>query len=148
MILNPPFVPPMPKNILIDLNVIVDVLLQRKGFKESLIVLELGESGSRRLYISAHMVTTFAYVLEEAKVLRPEIVRHLDWLLRSFTVVPINDDLLKKALKSRIHDYEDAVVEQAAISCSAAAIITRNVKDFKASAIRVVNPEEYVSLKS
>jgi predicted nucleic acid-binding protein len=133
----------MPKNILIDLNVIIDVLLERRGFEASLTILELGESDSHRLYISAHIVTTFAYVLEEAKVPRPEISRHLSWLLRAFIVVPIDDKLLKNALKSHIRDYEDAVVEQAAVSCDAVAIITRNIKDFKDSAIRPITPEDW-----
>ena len=136
----------MPENILIDLNVIVDVLLERGGFETSRNVLELGESGSHRLFISAHMVTTFAYILEEAKVPRPEIWRHINWLLQIFAVVPTDGELLKTALKSRIKDYEDAVVEQAALTFGASAIVTRNVKDFKASAVRALTPEAYLKL--
>ena len=56
-------VTPMPKNILIDLNVIVDVLLERSGVEASTNILELGESNDCLLYISAHMVTAFAYLL-------------------------------------------------------------------------------------
>jgi hypothetical protein len=47
-------------------------------------------------------------------------------------------------LKSRITDYEDAVIEQAAVICNAPIIITRNIKDFKASIIQVLTPEEYI----
>ncbi len=133
----------MPKNILIDLNVIVDVLLEREGFESSRNVLELSEVGSHRLYISAHMVTTFAYILEEAKVPRSEILRHIEWLLQMFIIVPVDKALLQAALKSRINDYEDAVVEQAAIICNASAIVTRNIKDFKTGSVWVLTPEEY-----
>jgi predicted nucleic acid-binding protein len=134
----------MPENILIDLNVIIDVLLERRGFESSRDVLELSELGSHRLYISAHMVTTFAYILEEAKVPHPDIRRHIEWLLRMFVVVPVDEVLLKAALKSRISDYEDAVVEQAAVICNASTIVTRNIKDFKASTAQVLTPEAYV----
>ena len=135
----------MPKNILIDLNVILDLLLDRKGSDASKTVLELSEQDSHHLYISAHIVTTFSYLLEESNVPISVIQNHINWLIETFTVVPVDSTLLKHALKSRIIDYEDAVIEQAAIACGATAIITRNVKDFKASSLPALKPEEYIS---
>ncbi|HVC35847.1 MAG TPA: PIN domain-containing protein [Candidatus Dormibacteraeota bacterium] len=135
----------MPQNILIDLNVILDLLLDRKGSDASRSVLELNEHDSHLLYISAHIVTTFAYLLEEAKVPISQIQHHINWLIETFTVVSVDNTLLKNALKSRITDYEDAVIEQAAIICGATAIITRNVKDFKTSSLPALKPEEYIS---
>lgn len=135
----------MPKNILIDLNVILDLLLDRKGSYASKAVLELSENEDNNLYISAHIVTTFAYLLEEAKVPVSQIRHNINWLLNTFTVIPIDNTLLKNALKSRITDYEDAVIEQAALICGATTIITRNVKDFKASIVHAFKPEEYIS---
>lgn len=134
----------MQKNILVDLNVILDVLLARKGYDAAQRVLELSESKNYQLYISAHIVTTFAYLLESAKVPSHQIKLHISWLLETFIIVPIDTALLKKALKSQVADYEDAVVEQAALHCSAAAIITRNIKDFEASSIRALTPEIYL----
>jgi len=139
------YVTPMPKNILIDLNVILDLLLDRKGSDASRTVLELSEHDSNHLYISAHIVTTFAYLLEESNVPISLIQHHINWLIGTFKVVPVDSTLLKHALKSRIIDYEDAVVEQAAIACGATVIITRNVKDFKASSLPALKPEEYIS---
>jgi predicted nucleic acid-binding protein len=138
------YVTPMPKNILIDLNVILDLLLDRKGSDASRTVLELSEHEDNHLYISAHIVTTFAYLLEEAKVPTSQIRHHISWLVGTFTVVPVDNALLKNALKSRITDYEDAVIEQAAIICGATSIITRNVIDFKASTVPAFKPEEYI----
>jgi predicted nucleic acid-binding protein len=144
MTLNNRYVPTMPRNILIDLNVIVDVLLEREGVKASTTILELGEVRDFSLYVSAHMVTTFAYLLESAKVPNPQILQHLSWLLETFIIVPVDSTLLKSALKSKVDDFEDAVVERAAISCGASAIITRNGKDFAFSKIPVFSPEEYL----
>lgn len=138
------YAPPMPKNILIDLNVIVDVLLDRKGAEASTSILELGENNNFSLYVSAHMVTTFAYILESAKVPGAKVLQHIHWLLETFIVVPVDGVLLKNALKSHIKDYEDAVAERAALVCRASAIITRNGKDFVASTIPVFSPEEYL----
>jgi len=65
-----------------------------------------------------------------------KIIQSIGWLLNTFTVIPIDDSLLSKALKSNVHDYEDAVVEQAAYLSGSVAIITRNDKDFKTSVIK------------
>ncbi|MGI9027769.1 MAG: PIN domain-containing protein [Candidatus Saccharimonadales bacterium] len=133
----------MPKNIVIDLNVILDVLLKRQGYEASRSVLELHQSPSCNLYISAHAVTTFAYLLEHANVPRVEVLRQINWLLGTFSVISTTNDILKAATQSRITDYEDAVVEQAAIACKASMIITRNIKDYKNSAIKAIKPESY-----
>ena len=130
----------MPKNILVDLNVILDVLLERPGYQASQSVLELQQTRGYALFISGHMVTTFAYLLEYAKVPQAEILRHVDWLLQTFSVVSTNVEILKDALESHIADYEDAVIEQAALACQASQIITRNIKDFKLSAAPAITP--------
>jgi predicted nucleic acid-binding protein len=134
----------MPENILVDLNVILDVLLERRGFEASRDVIQLAEKDRLQICISAHMVTTFAYLLEEAKVPKQEILHYIDWLLRTFRVVSTDEDLLRTALKSSIRDYEDAVVERAAVVCQASVIVTRNVRDFKASVVPALLPESYL----
>lgn len=137
----------MPKNtdkLLIDLNIILDVFLARKGFAASQKILKLSEHG-HTLYISAHTVTTLAYSLENAKVPKADIDHHIDWVLEAFVVVPVDEKLLGTALKSNITDYEDAVMEQAAAFAGAARIITRNTKDFKASTVPAATPEEYLA---
>lgn len=134
----------MPKNILVDLNVILDVLLERPGHQVSQSVLELQQTRVYVLFISGHMVTTFAYLLEYAKVPQVEIRRHVDWLLQTFSIVSTNVDILKGAVGSQIADYEDAVIEQAALACQASLIITRNVKDFRLSVVSATTPESFV----
>ena len=132
----------MHKNILVDLNVILDVLLERRGYQSSQAVLE---SSLYKIFISAHIVTTFAYLLENAKVPLNEIKRNIDWLLNTFVVVATTDIILSKALKSDVVDFEDAVIEQAALNCEAEAIITRNVKDFTKSTIPALTPEVFMA---
>lgn len=134
----------MPKNILLDLNVLIDVFLERTGYEASRDVIRLGELGKVRLHMSAHAITTFAYLLENAKVPQPKIQQHVSWILQTFRIVSVDDTLLKAALQSHIKDYEDAVVEQAAVSCGASAVITRNTKDFKVSRIHAVTPEVFL----
>ncbi len=134
----------MPKNILIDLNVILDVFLERKGFEASSDVIQLSESKNYNLYISAHIVSTLAYLLENANVPRSQIIKHIDWMLLVFVVVPVDSPLLRLALKSQINDFEDAIIEQAARASSSGLIITRNLKDFKASTVAAMAPEQFL----
>jgi predicted nucleic-acid-binding protein len=143
---KPPYVSHMQEDILIDLNVILDVLLERNGVEASQQILELNELRNYKLHISAHFVTTFAYLLGEATVPTKEIQDHIKWLIETFNVVPVDNLVLKNALRSHIKDYEDAVVEQTAILCKASTIITRNVKDFNASAISALKPEDYLKV--
>jgi len=133
----------MQRNILVDLNVILDVLLERPGYKASQAVLEDSSNGYA-LFISGHIVTTFAYLLEHAKVPNEEIRRNISWLLSVFSVVATSDNILNSALKSDITDYEDAVIEQAALGCKASTIVTRNIKDFAQSAVPALTPESFV----
>ena len=91
------------------------------------------------------MVTTFAYLLEYAKVPEVEIRRQVGWLLETFTVVATTDIVLKDAVASKSRDYEDAVVEQAAIAARASVIVTRNITDFKTSAVPAVTPELFLA---
>lgn len=136
---------PMPKNITVDLNVVLDVLLERPGYAAARDVLLLGENGSHRLHLSSHAVPTFAYLLEHAKVPHRTIHEQLDWVLHMFQISPVHADLLAEALKSPLRDYEDAVVEVTATECHAEAIITRNIKDFKGSRVPACTPEDYLA---
>lgn len=134
----------MPKNIFVDLNVIIDVFLERDGFGASRDILQLGEQSACQLYISAHAVTTFVYLLEDAQVPRPKILEHIGWLLGTFSVVATGKQLLEVALKSHVSDYEDAVVEQAAAAAAAKVIVTNNVRDFKFSTVPAQTPRQYL----
>ncbi len=105
----------------------------------------MGEAGLVEMCVSVHSVTTFAYILESSKVAQNEILRQVDWLLHMFTVVPVDVDILQQALRSKVKDYEDAVVERAAILAGAECIVTRNAKDFKQSQVRAVLPKVFLS---
>ena len=138
----------MHKNTLVDLNVILDVLLERPGYRASQAVLEMQSPIDYTVFVSAHVVTTFAYLLENAKVPKEEIKRNVNWLLQSFSIIATDSGILKSSLKSNIKDYEDAVVERAALECRASVIITRNIKDFSQSMIPAATPEKFLSSSS
>jgi len=50
------------------------------------------------------------------------------------------------ALESKYKDFEDGVVAEAAQKIGAQAIITRNVRDFKTSAVPAYSPDELLKM--
>lgn len=145
MILKKEFVAPMPKNIVVDLNIILDVLLKREGFEASKEVLLLHEMSGNTLYISTHMVTTFAYLLENSGLPHEKVLYYVEWLIEVFSIIPTNHEILQSALKSSVHDFEDAVVEQSALACNASVIVTRNIKDYVKSIVPAATPEKLLA---
>ncbi len=145
MILKKESAVPMPKNIVVDLNVILDVLLKRDGFEASKEVLLLHEMSGSTLHISAHMVTTFAYLLESSGMSSGKVLYYVEWLLEIFSIIPTNQAVLEAALKSYVGDFEDAVVEQSALATGASVIITRNINDFVRSVVPAKTPEELLA---
>ena len=63
-------------------------------------------------------------------------------LLSIFEIAPVNRPVLAAALASRLSDFEDAVVHEAALQSSAQAIVTRDPSGFKKGAVPTYSPEE------
>ncbi|MBN1864795.1 MAG: hypothetical protein JW808_07835 [Victivallales bacterium] len=62
-----------------------------------------------------------------------------------FEIAPVNRPVLEQALHSKITDFEDAVLEQAARLMAVDVIVTRNIKDFSKSTVAVLDPIELIS---
>ena len=131
--------------VLVDTNVILDVLLDRQPFsKDSARICALVEESKIEGVLCATTVTTVDYLLGQA--LTPAKARNaLQRLLNLFEVAPVNRPVLEQALHSKISDFEDAVLEQSGRLVAVDAIVTRNLKDFKKSAVAVLDPSELLS---
>lgn len=86
-------------------------------------------------------MTTIDYLLTES-LSRDEGRQALRGLLDLFEIAPVNRSVIEKALRGKIEDFEDAVLEQAGCLVGAEAIITRNTKDFRKSSIKALDPTE------
>lgn len=127
----------------LDTNIIVDLIADRKPFsKYAIEIFQKAEEGKIELFTSSHSIATTHYLLKKylvEKDLREVLYNLLDYL----TVIAVDTDILKKGLLSSHKDFEDSVQ----IFCASAienidSIITRNVKDFKGSEIKVMTPDE------
>jgi predicted nucleic acid-binding protein len=135
------------KIILVDLNVILDYLNKREGHEKALeIIIQICLKNVKG-YVCAHEITTLSYFLEKENKDRNKNIKIIAGILKMFEIVEINKAILERALLSNINDYEDAVVVESAKEKGVDYIITKNIRDFKDSQIKVVMPEEYLAIK-
>lgn len=128
--------------ILIDTNVILDVLCNRKDFAEdSLRVFKYCETNQITGYISALSIPNIVYIMR--KELDSEKIKDILTVLTSiFTVIDLRGTDLIKAADLDFSDYEDALQSVCASRTKVNYIITRNIKDFKSSSVPAIKPSE------
>ena len=132
------------RRLFLDTNIIVDLISDRKPYsKYAIEIFKKAEEGQLELYTSSHSMATTHYLLKkymEEKALREVLYTLLDFI----TVIAVDVDVLKKGLLSKHRDFEDSIQIFCASSIeNIESIITRNVKDFKGSEIKVLTPDEF-----
>lgn len=133
------------KKVFVDTNIIVDLIADRVPFSKFAIQLfSKAEERKIKLYTSSHSIATTHYLLKkyiDEKELRNILLSILDYV----NVVAIDVDVIKKGLKSKHNDFEDALQIISAYSIQKLdCIVTRNTKDFKGSEIPVLTPDELI----
>ncbi|MDR1612260.1 MAG: PIN domain-containing protein [Planctomycetota bacterium] len=130
-------------NVIIDTNVVLDVLANRIPFaKASAEAIALAEQNGCLLAITANAVTDLYFLL----------LRHLSDVVRAKTllkgaverivVLDTTREICLSAFKSPISDFEDAVLVESALRWGADCIVTRNTRDFAASPVEAITPDE------
>ena len=131
--------------VLVDTNVVLDVLLAREPHvRPAAELFALIERSRVDASICATTVTTVYYLLTRA-LARDDARDALRRLIGLFEIAPVNRSVIEQALQSSLADFEDAVLEPAARLVGAEAIITRNTKDFRRSAIKALDPQAFLS---
>lgn len=130
--------------VLIDTNIILDVLCNRKDFvEESSKVFKLCEVKKIMGYISALSIANIVYIMR--KELDTEKVKEiLEKLSLIFEVVDLKADDLKRASSLDFKDYEAAIQSAQANRIKANYIITRNIKDYNKSKVTAIKPSELI----
>ena len=134
------------KKVFLDTNIIVDLIADRKPFsKQAIEIFNKAEQKQIKLFTSSHSIATTHYLLKkyiDEKTLRDVLFTLLDYLI----VIPVDMDVLKKGLRSKHKDFEDAIQILCASSVEKIdCIVTRNFKDFKNSEILVITPDELIN---
>ena len=131
--------------VLVDTNVVLDVLLDRRPFVvASAGVFGLVERSRVEGVLCATTITTIDYLLTQAMP-RPTARHAIRQLLELFEIAPVNRAVLDEAVRSKVLDFEDAVLEQAGRLAGAEIIVTRNQADFRHASLKVLGPDELLS---
>ena len=130
--------------ILVDTNIVIDLLANRKEFVlEAQQLFTLADKKKVKLYVSSLTFANTHYILSQG--LKIENTRKI---LRKFKVLievlPMDDKIIDLSLDSDFKDYEDAIQYHTALENDIEIIITRNLKDFKLSTIPVLSAREYL----
>lgn len=135
------------KYLFIDTNIIIDFISQRAPFgKAALTLFDLADKKKVKLYCSSHAMATTHYVLRKVYK-EAEIRKVLNALMDYVHIIPVTEDILRKASQSVHKDFEDAIQ----IFCAHAiknifAIVTRNISDFSKAGIPVYVPQDVLEL--
>jgi predicted nucleic acid-binding protein len=129
------------KRILFDVNVVLDVLLDRRPHAvASAAVWGAVETGDAEGLLAAHAVTTIHYLAR--KDMGPTKAREiLSVILRVFGIAPVDAAVIQEALQLPFGDFEDAVTAAAARRAGCDHIVTRDPKGFRGSPVRSLTPE-------
>jgi predicted nucleic acid-binding protein len=105
----------------------------------------LGNQKQIQLYTSSNTITTLHYLLKKY-IDEDKIRMALEQVLENIQIIPVDANIIRKSLKSNHKDFEDAIQIISAQSIhSMDCIITRDLKDFKNSEIKVFTPDEFLS---
>jgi predicted nucleic acid-binding protein len=133
------------KRLLLDLNVILDVILDRPpGADVAAALWAAIERGQGHGMIPAHGLTTIFYLLEKARgetFARDGVER----LIGVFGVAPVNDEVVRRALTFAWSDFEDAVCAAAAEASGCDAIVTRDPDGYPNPPLPVIDPAAALS---
>ena len=134
--------------ILVDTNIVIDLLANRKEFVlEAQQLFTLADKKKVKLYVSSLTFANTHYILSQG--LKIENTRKI---LRKFKVLievlPMDDKIIDLSLDSDFKDYEDAIQYHTALENNIEIIITRNLKDFKQSTIPVLSAREYLKSRN
>lgn len=130
--------------VLLDSDVILDLVLDRKPFVEQTAELfKLHEQGEIDGYISSITPVNVFYLTRKFKGI-DAAKQAVQLLLSSLNVCPLDQTVLENAQELGFKDYEDAVQCASAAGSRLEAIITRNVKDYKKAVLPIFTPADFL----
>lgn len=132
--------------VLVDTNILVDFLAQRRPFySDARRLLVFAYMGDYELWMSASQVSDLFYILSHGgrKSEVGPVKEMLLALRRDVHVYALGEDDVDSAIDSTWPDFEDALVYQAASKIGARIIVTRDADGFSSSPIQVADVQGF-----
>lgn len=136
-------------DLLIDTNIILDVLQNRESFVESSEkVLKMIQDRKIKGVLAAHTIPNLWYIMRK-NYSQEQRRFFIESLLDYFEVSSLDKQKLLGALhRPEFPDFEDCLQDECAAELNADYIITRNTRDYRASRVQALTPEEFLRLKA
>lgn len=134
--------------VLIDTNVVLDFLQERKPFVENAARLfERIDTGEIEGFIAATTITNIYYIIRRVagRVVAQDAIAQV---LLDLNICAVNLEILEQALALNFEDFEDAVQYACAVAYNVDAIVTRDASGFVSAEIPVVLPEDLDPINS
>ncbi len=129
--------------VFFDTNVLIDAFTLRDySYKDSRDLIIKVANKEIDGYLSSKQITDIyyslrKYVSDEDK--RKQIIKDV---MQTFTVLPCLPSDLQVSVKSKIDDFEDAVIEEIAKVNMIEYIVTSNIKHFTNSSLVIISPND------
>lgn len=131
--------------VLIDTNVVLDLLLERRPFVESVIALfEQIERGNLIGYIAANTITNIFYIIRKTEG-REVALAAINRLLTGLQFCAVDRQTVETALRLDLKDFEDSIQLACATLAQLDGIVTRDRKDFAGSSLSTYSPTELLN---
>ncbi len=135
------------KKLFIDTNIVIDLLSRREPFyDESATLFSLADQKIIEINISSLTVANTSYTLlrQISSKKTKEVLRKLRLIVN---ILPLDDKIIGLALNDgSFSDFEDGLQYFTAIENNQNIIITRNLKDFKASKLPVMTARQFLEI--
>ena len=132
---------------LVDTCVIIDALQSRVPFAEDAQRIFIYSANNHfEGYITAKSVADIYYLTHRLTHSNAETRKILSKLFTLCHLLDTTSLDCRKAISSEITDYEDAVMVETAIRSEMDCIVTRNVKDYMKSSVKVYEPSAFLKL--
>lgn len=129
----------------LDTNILVDLVLSREDFlDDAQRIFAFGYAGDVQLMVSALSFVNTIYLGKKYKYPQEEVYEKLRMIADFVDVVDLRGQNVIDMLNSDWKDYEDATQYGTALEEDADCIVTRNIKDFKNSSIKVLTSTDFI----
>ena len=132
-------------SVFIDTNIILDYIQKRpEGFDEAVIIFGLSAKGYINLMVSDLSIANMKYSTRKVIPLS-EFYETILGIRELFTIVPVGENAVDRALEIKTRDFEDALQYFSAEQAGADCVVTRNIKDFDfASTVETLEPIDFL----
>lgn len=132
--------------IFLDTNVVLDFFLARQPFfVEAKEIFDQIANNKFQVFVSSITVINSFYTIRKEKG-KDVAFRAVTDLLKIVEIAKADKVVLQKALSIDFKDYEDAVQNESAVAENLDAIVTRNIKDFANSTLKIYTPSEFLQI--